>query len=55
MAHRSHEVLLAKLEGGKGRGTPSAPPGSAAFQRYGKGQGHPAQLNLGDCTDVDQC
>jgi len=22
----------------------------AAFQRYGKGQGHPAQLNLGDCA-----
>jgi ribonuclease VapC len=22
----------------------------AAFQRYGKGQGHPAQLNLGDCV-----
>ncbi|WP_295442475.1 type II toxin-antitoxin system VapC family toxin [uncultured Thiodictyon sp.] len=21
-----------------------------AFQRYGKGQGHPAQLNLGDCA-----
>lgn len=21
----------------------------AAFARYGKGQGHPAQLNLGDC------
>jgi ribonuclease VapC len=21
-----------------------------AFQRYGKGQGHPAQLNLGDCV-----
>ena len=20
-----------------------------AFQRYGKGQGHPAQLNMGDC------
>lgn len=20
------------------------------FQRYGKGQGHPAQLNLGDCV-----
>lgn len=20
------------------------------FQRYGKGQGHPAQLNLGDCA-----
>lgn len=22
----------------------------AAFQQYGKGQGHPAQLNLGDCV-----
>lgn len=22
----------------------------AAFRRYGKGRGHPAQLNLGDCT-----
>jgi ribonuclease VapC len=22
----------------------------AAFQRYGKGQGHPAQLNFGDCA-----
>jgi len=22
----------------------------AAFLRYGKGQGHPAQLNLGDCA-----
>lgn len=22
----------------------------AAFVRYGKGQGHPAQLNLGDCA-----
>jgi ribonuclease VapC len=22
----------------------------AAFKRYGKGQGHPAQLNLGDCA-----
>jgi len=22
----------------------------AAFQQYGKGQGHPAQLNLGDCA-----
>lgn len=22
----------------------------AAFQRYGKDQGHPAQLNLGDCA-----
>ena len=21
-----------------------------AFQRYGKGQGHPAQLNMGDCA-----
>lgn len=21
-----------------------------AFQRYGKGQGHPAQLNFGDCA-----
>jgi ribonuclease VapC len=21
----------------------------AAFSRYGKGRGHPAQLNLGDC------
>src|ERR1035437_285549 len=21
-----------------------------AFQQYGKGQGHPAQLNLGDCA-----
>ena len=21
-----------------------------AFQRFGKGQGHPAQLNLGDCA-----
>lgn len=24
--------------------------GADAFQRYGKGQGHPAQLNLGDCA-----
>ena len=23
---------------------------AGAFQRYGKGQGHPAQLNLGDCA-----
>ena len=23
---------------------------NGAFQRYGKGQGHPAQLNLGDCV-----
>jgi ribonuclease VapC len=22
----------------------------SAFQRYGKGQGHPAQLNFGDCA-----
>jgi ribonuclease VapC len=22
----------------------------AAFKKYGKGQGHPAQLNLGDCA-----
>jgi len=21
-----------------------------AFQQYGKGQGHPAQLNFGDCA-----
>jgi ribonuclease VapC len=24
--------------------------GADAFQRYGKGQGHPAQLNVGDCA-----
>ena len=23
---------------------------ATAFQQYGKGQGHPAQLNLGDCA-----
>ena len=23
---------------------------ATAFQQYGKGQGHPAQLNLGDCV-----
>ncbi len=23
---------------------------SEAFQRYGKGRGHPAQLNMGDCA-----
>ena len=26
----------------------------AAFSRYGKGRGHPAQLNLGDCFAVGQ-
>jgi ribonuclease VapC len=26
-----------------------APVAVAAFQRFGKGQGHPAQLNFGDC------
>lgn len=29
---------------------PQARLADAAFQRYGKGQGHPAQLNFGDCA-----
>lgn len=30
-------------------GTKEADAALAAFERYGKGQGHPAQLNLADC------
>jgi ribonuclease VapC len=30
-------------------GAPEAAAALAAFARYGKGQGHPAQLNMGDC------
>jgi ribonuclease VapC len=29
---------------------PQARLAADAFQRYGKGQGHPAQLNMGDCA-----
>ncbi len=29
---------------------PQASLAADAFQRYGKGQGHPAQLNMGDCA-----
>jgi ribonuclease VapC len=31
------------------RGEPAA-CAADEFQRYGKGQGHPAQLNMGDCA-----
>ncbi len=30
-------------------GVPEADLALTAFDRYGKGRGHPAQLNLGDC------
>jgi ribonuclease VapC len=30
-------------------GKPETREAIAAYARYGKGQGHPAQLNLGDC------
>ena len=36
-------AIVAILEGEPGAAA------LAAFARYGKGQGHPAQLNLGDC------
>ncbi len=29
---------------------PQARVAADAFQRYGKGQGHSAQLNMGDCA-----
>jgi len=29
---------------------PQARVAADAFQRYGKGRGHPAQLNMGDCA-----
>jgi len=29
---------------------PQARLAADAFERYGKGQGHPAQLNMGDCA-----
>ncbi len=29
---------------------PQARVAAGAFQRYGKAQGHPAQLNMGDCA-----
>ena len=55
---REHPALLEKLERFLDEievlVTPFDEPqvrlAADAFQRYGKGQGHPAQLNMGDCA-----
>jgi ribonuclease VapC len=55
---REHPALLAKLDRFLEEievivvpfDEPQARVATDAFQRYGKGQGHPAQLNMGDCA-----
>jgi len=55
---REHPVLLEKLERFLDEIEVQVVPfdetqarlAADAFQRYGKGQGHPAQLNMGDCA-----
>jgi ribonuclease VapC len=55
---REHPALLEKLERFLEEidaivtpfDEPQARLAADAFQRYGKGQGHPAQLNMGDCA-----
>jgi ribonuclease VapC len=55
---REHPALLGKLDRFLEEievivvpfNEPQARLAADAFQRYGKGQGHPAQLNMGDCA-----